>query len=72
MALTDEANEARRAYRREWYRQHLAERQEYQREWYKKNPEKRRAQMERYWAKKAASERQKTAESGRTENVDAC
>ena len=50
--MTDEAKAARNAYRREWYR---------------KNPEKRKEYQARYWAKKAASERQKTAENGRRE-----
>lgn len=50
--MTEAARQARNAYYREWF---------------KKNPEKRREYRERYWAKKAASERQKAAESGRGE-----
>lgn len=37
--MTEQANEARRAYKRQWA---------------KNNPEKIRAQQERYWAKRAA------------------
>jgi len=48
--MTDEAREARNAYRREWYR---------------KNKDKHRQQQERYWQRKAQSDRQKTAENGR-------
>ena len=50
MAMTDEAREARNAYKRKWY---------------KENPDKRREYQERYWQKKTQSDRQKTAENGR-------
>ena len=39
--MTDEAREARKAYKREWQR---------------KNPEKVRAQQERYWTRRAQRE----------------
>lgn len=39
--MTEQAKEARRAYKREWAR---------------KNPEKVKAQQERYWKKKAAEQ----------------
>ena len=45
--MTDEAKEARRAYKREWYR---------------KNPEKVKAQQERFYAKKAAEAAAQRAE----------
>lgn len=55
MAMTDEAREARNAYKRKWY---------------KENPDKRREYQERYWQKKTQSDRQKTAENGRKEGED--
>ena len=50
--MTEEARAARNAYHRKWR---------------KENPEKAKKIQDRYWAKKAASERQKTAENGREE-----
>lgn len=41
--MTEQANEARKAYRRRWAKQ---------------NPEKVRAQQERYWARRAEREAQ--------------
>lgn len=41
MAMTEQAVEARRAYRREWYR---------------RNQDKVKAAQERYWTKKAAAQ----------------
>lgn len=55
MAMTDEAREARNAYKRKWY---------------KENPDKRREYQERYWQKKTQSDRQKTAENGGKEGED--
>jgi len=49
MSMTDEAREARNAYKRAWY---------------KKNPEKRREYQERYWQRKSRSDGQKTADNG--------
>lgn len=52
MAMTEQAAEARRAYKREWYA---------------KNKDKQRAYAQRHWEKVAqetASERQKAAKSG--------
>lgn len=45
--MTEEAKEARRAYKREWA---------------KRNPDKIRAQQARYWEKKAAEAEQPTEE----------
>lgn len=53
MAMTEQAAEARRAYKREWYA---------------KNKDKQRAYAQRYWAKKAretASERKEAEDIGR-------
>jgi len=52
MSMTDEAREARNAYKRTWYKNH---------------PDKRREYMERYWQRKAQSEGKKAEESGRKE-----
>ena len=49
MTMTDSAVEARRAYKRRWNAQ---------------NREKNREYMQRYWEKKAAQNRQKSAEIG--------
>lgn len=53
MDMTEQAAEARRAYKREWYA---------------KNKDKTREYQRRYWAKKAresGSEQQKTEDSGK-------
>lgn len=47
MAMTEQAKEARRAYKREWNR---------------KNPEKVRAAQERYWTRKAQAAQQTQTE----------
>lgn len=47
MAMTEEAREARRAYKRNWQRS---------------NPTKCKEYQERYWAKKAAQNAQEVAE----------
>ena len=46
--MTDEAKEARRAYKRKWARE---------------NPDKVKAQQERYWTKKAAEAKEKAKEN---------
>ena len=50
MSITDEAREARNAYKREWYA---------------KNKDKQREYERRYWAKKSQSDRKKTEETGK-------
>ncbi len=52
LTSTEAAKEARNAYYREWFRQH---------------PEKRKQYQDAYWTRKAQSDRQKTAENGKTE-----
>jgi len=47
--MTEEAREARNAYKRQWNA---------------KNPDKRREYMQRYWERKADKKRQETAENG--------
>jgi len=48
MSMTEQAREARRAYKREWNH---------------KNPEKVKAAQERYWNRKAAEQTQQTHET---------
>jgi len=48
MPMTEQAREARRAYKREWNH---------------KNPEKVKAAQERYWNRKAAEQTQQTHET---------
>ena len=48
--MTDEAKEARRAYKRKWARE---------------NPDKIRAQQERYWSKRAKADTAAQNEAGR-------
>lgn len=55
VALTEDAKNARREYKRKWNRA---------------NPDKNRAYMERYWNRKAQSGRQKTAENGMKEGAE--
>lgn len=50
--LSPEALEARRAYQREYYKQH-----------YKRNPEKYKQRTARYWERKAAELRANTEET---------
>jgi hypothetical protein len=54
--MTEEAREARNAYKRQWNA---------------KNPDKRREYMRRYWERKAAEKRREAAESGREKAVGA-
>ena len=49
VTMTQEAIEARRAYRRKWYAQ---------------NPDRQKEYTKRYWERKAAQNRQKSAEIG--------
>lgn len=55
MAMTDEAREARNAYKRKWAQE---------------NRDKVKAYQERYWQKKTHSDGQKSAENGRKEGED--
>ena len=51
--MTEAAKEARRAYQRQWRKDHRISLREYQRNWRKQNPMRLREYQERYWAKKA-------------------
>ena len=51
--MTEAAKEARRAYQRQWRKDHRISIREYQRNWRKQNPMRLMEYQERYWAKKA-------------------
>ena len=56
MALSQEAREARRAYKRRWREKNRERIREYDREWRKKNQDKVREYEKRYWERKAAEQ----------------
>lgn len=51
--MTEEAKQARKAYKRAYNRAHAAQVNAYQREWRKANPEKVKGYQAAYWQKKA-------------------
>ena len=51
--LSPEALEMRRAYKRNWAKQHADELKAYKREWSRNNREKIRGYMAGYWERKA-------------------
>jgi len=53
--MTEEAKQARKAYKRAYNRANAAKVNEYQRNWRKANPDKVRGYQESYWQKKAQS-----------------
>lgn len=54
--MTDEAKEARRRYKLNYYRSNADKVNAYQRRWRKANPDKVKAYQENYWNKRALSD----------------
>lgn len=62
--MTEEAKEARRAYKREWSRKNRDKIREYHKRWRRNNPDKVQAAQERYWERKAASAKEENIANG--------
>ena len=51
--MTDEAKEARRAYKRKWRKENRAAIREYQRNWRNANPDRVKQYQDAYWERKS-------------------
>lgn len=52
MELSQQALEARRAYKRKWYAENKKHVSQYNKQWRENNPEKVEASINKYWEKK--------------------